>query len=164
MSSIAITYDSRQDRLLLKTGLSIEKPTWWITRRQTKKLISHIFAATKAQYETQKLLEQLSSSKETKPTTEEQGSAEFSDKGYEEFHQAHNGNSSPEVSQSKKVNEQPEQFPLVANITIDLNSQQGIKLVLLDGKNKGICIELTQEGLYRFSNMLTLVSQKAAWI
>ncbi len=164
MSSIAITYDSRQDRLLLKTGLSLEKPTWWITRRETKKLINHIFAATKAQYETEKLLEQLSTNKETKSTTEQADSAPPVDNGYAEFHQAHNGNSSPEVSESKKVNEQPEQFPLAVNIKIDLNSQQGIKLVLLDSHHKGICIELTQEGLYRFSNMLTLVSQKATWI
>jgi hypothetical protein len=162
MSSIALTYDSRQDRLLLKTGLDIANPVWWITRRETKKLLKRIYAATNAQYETTKLLEQFNPPNNSNDKTTEDATSE--PKNFSQFHQEQTGEEQPTIAQSRQVSEQPDQFPLAVSTTIDLNDKQGIKLVILDVNNKGICDEFTQQGLFRFSNMLTLVAEKAFWI
>ncbi|MCK5881607.1 MAG: hypothetical protein KAG18_06995, partial [Sinobacterium sp.] len=60
MSGIQLTYDSRQDRILLFSGIDTAMPNWWMTRREVRKLLKSISVVTTSQYETEKMIEQFS--------------------------------------------------------------------------------------------------------
>ncbi len=162
MSGIQLTYDSRQDRILLLSGMDIAMPDWWLTRREVKKGLKSITSVTTSQYETEKMLEQFTSTMQSAARTEAASSDKT--KTYREFHQEHAGQGQPTVSQSRQVEPTPGQYPLAVKATIDITDQQGIKLFLLSNQNRGVCLEFTQEGLYRFNNMLFTVAQKAQWL
>lgn len=166
MSGIQLTYDSRQDRILLCSGMEIAMPTWWMTRRETRKLLKSISAVTTSQYEIEKMIEQFSASAKV---GEDAITSHISDKSaksqsYRDFHQSHAGGGAPEVNLSTDVETTPEQYPLAVKINMDLSDHQGIKLFLLNELRRGICLEFSQEGLYKFNNMLFTVSQRAQWI
>jgi len=166
MTGIQLTYDSRQDRLLLQTGMDVAMPNWWLTRREVRQLLKAISRVTTAQYETEKLLGQLAQN--SKPSQAKSGLAigtetSSSAQTYREFHKKHSGDTLAEMARMPDVEGQPEQYPLAWKINIDLSDEQGIKLFLLNAHERGACLEFTQEGLYRFNNMLFTVAQKAQW-
>jgi hypothetical protein len=158
VTGIQLTYDFKQDRLLLRSGIDIDMPDWWVTRREVCKLLGVMGAVTTSQYETEKMLDQFSSKPQA--TGEKDGGGGT----YNEFHQAQAGESKSKYSQSPESEIKPSQYPLAITINVDMNKSQGIKLTLLNEFNKGACLEFSQEGLYRFNDMLRMVSKKARWI
>ena len=161
MSGIQLTYDFKQDRLLLRSGIDVDMPDWWVTRREVCKLLNFLGAVTVSQYETEKMMGQFTGTQESSVDTVQKSENPTS---YNEFHQAQAGKNMSRFSQSLSSDIQASQFPLAIKITVDMNKCQGIKLVLLNEDNKGACLEFSQEGLYRFNDMLRAVSKKAKWI
>ncbi len=162
MSGIQLTYDSRQDRILLLSGMEITVPDWWLTRREVKKVLKSISTVTMSQYETEKMLQQFSFAAQAA----KQGASEFIDKAksYRDFHREHSGTVPPIMNSLSQVEARPDQYPLVSSAQIDLTDQQGVKLLLLGEQQRGVCLEFNQEGLFRFNNMLFTVARKAHWI
>ena len=168
MSDIQLTFDSRQDRVLFCSGKNVAMPNWWMTRREVRRLLKSISTVTMSQYETEKMIEKFSAKSCTEQAVKAKAKAESRQKtcfnSYREFHQAHAGSTLTKVSQSTEVELSPENFPLACRTHIDLSHQQGIKLFIMSEYNRGVCLEFSQEGLYRFNNMLFTVAQKAQWI
>lgn len=162
MSGIELTYDSRQDRLLLRTGMGIAMPEWWLTRRMVFKLLNLVDSVTVSQYETEKMLDQLTAGEHLSNNQDTNGDKE--NKTLKAFQEEQAGENQSKVTQSKHVGSQSLQFPLAVRIHVDITDQQGIRLILLDELNQGACLEFTHEGLYRFNNMLLAVMKKARWV
>ena len=160
MKGIQFTYDSRQDRILLQSGMDIAMPDWWLTRREVKRLLKAISAVTTSQYEVDKVLNTL----QLDATGGDASVQATVASSYRDFHRSQVGNTKTEVNQSSWVNDSPAYYPLAAYTKIDLNADQGIKLFVLDEDQQGVCLEFTQPGLYRLNNMLFTVAQKAQWI
>ncbi len=166
MSSIQLTYDSRQDRILLCSGMDITLPNWWMTRSEVRNLLKLISTVTTSQYQTEKIIEKCSKSSKVagNVTMAAVKGRPAKRKTYREFHQSHAGDNTADLNDFMKVESYPEHYPLAVKMSIDLSDNQGLKLFLSSESQCHACLELSQEDLYTFNNSLFTVSQSIKWI
>ena len=165
MSGIQLVYDSRQDRILLRSGMEVAMPNWWFTRREVRKMLKTISTVTTAQYEAEKALEKIAQdNKSPAVDNKRKYNNNLLEKSYRDFHQSLSGDAKPSIVKSNTVEVAASDIPLSAQVKIELNDKQGIRLFVLSESQRGLCLEFSRQGLFRFNNMLFTVAQKAQWI
>lgn len=161
MGGLELTYDSREDRVLLKTGLDINHPDWWLTRRTALALSTQLSTSAHAQFETEKLIERLTQSSGGKEEAHNQNDKQ--DQNYDQFEMEKTGDAETHISRSNQLINDSDRFPLVVQHQVDIGENSSIKVTLICADGTGTAMELPQSGAIRFKQMLIQLIGKAGW-
>lgn len=156
---IQLQYDSREDRVLLKSNMDIALPDWWITRRAFLALLRELGHIHEAQEQVQQLMNQLT---EESKATANAGSGSPSEGAGSNEGDNESPKSSPKVTRSPLV-EHVQQYPLMVRHMVELDDHGNTQVFLLNGQNQGICLNFPPEGLERFKGMLIQLVEKVDW-
>ncbi len=155
MSALEITYDSRQDRVLLKTGLDVTQPDWWITRRIAKSILVQLGASVQAQIETQQLIERLTHADDSQDVGVSEAVNDAEKRAVE--------NSQTRLSRNNECISQVDTYPLAIKHVLEVQSSEMTRLSLIQENGTGIAMDLPQAGVIRIKQMFMQLFEQAHW-
>lgn len=161
MSGMQLTYDTRQDRVLLTADMGLELPSWWLTRRMLARLMADIQGTLKAKYETDNVLRRLNETVSKDSVSEQPNEAEGAD--FDSYHEDKRGDSNMSVQASAQGVENVVEFPLASAFKIEFIGDHAARVMLFDVTGRGISLDFHEQGLHRFCDMLMSVAKRSDW-
>ena len=164
MTTMQLTYDAVEDRILLLSHQEVSYPSWWISRKKTLWLIQSLNSAVAAHYETEKILQKVSEA-QTSETTNRNGSpdTQSTEQSLHQYRQAHLEGKSTSVEKHTEHFSDAQLYPYARVIKLDLLANNELALVLSDGDQKGMKLQFHEQGVHQFSRMCCEVVQQCAW-
>jgi len=151
MSQVSLTYNPVEDRILLIVSNNINHPQWWLSRHMCKKLLEMLNAEVNLQYELEKIQSQHNPSKHLLDAT-------LADKHQQALHDG----ADRTETHKKATPAQPEAL-LTTRISLDKKPNNLVALYIYSRENHGICLDLDNNGLHIFMDMMLKVAIKAEW-
>ena len=151
MSQISLTYNPVEDRMLLIVSNNINHPQWWLTRHMCKKLLEMLNAELTLQYELDKIQSLYKENKTNQETS-------FADKHQQALHDA----AGRTEIHKKSTPAQPDAL-LTTRISLDKKPDNLVALYVYSRENHGICLDLDNNGLHIFLDMMLKVAIKGEW-
>jgi len=166
MAAMQLTYDAVEDRVLLRSNQRVSYPSWWISRRNMKRLVQSLNSAVAAHYETEKILKKVSEAKTSETSNGDgrtvSGEAE-GEQGLDAYRREKLEVCNASIEKSGDAVTSAQRYPYARVIRLDLVENNRVALVFADGREKGLKIEFSEDGIYSFSNMCTQIMQQCKW-
>ena len=149
MSQVSLTYNPVEDRILLIVSNNINHPQWWLTRHVCKQLLSLLSAELSLQFELAKIQAQ-----------HKQHNAR--DSLARRHQQALQNGANRTETQNNAANESATAL-LTTQISLDKKPNNIVALYFYSQADQGICLDLDNNGLHIFWDMLVKVAMKGEW-
>lgn len=150
MSQVSLTYNPIEDRVLLIVSSIINHPQWWLSRQMCKKLLETLDAELSLQHD----LENIQAS--------QHNNAKINNiKSIQKIRPALNDTDNCELH--KKLIHNKAKTLLTTRISLDKKPDDLVALYLYSYENQGVCLDLDNNGLHIFIEMMSKVTIKAGW-
>lgn len=151
MSQISLTYNPIEDRILLIISSNTSHPQWWLSRHMCKKLLETLDAELNLQYELEKIQALQHSHNQTQSESLADRHQQILQDGAERTE-----------TQKKSTPSQPNAL-LTTRISLDKKPNNLVALYLHSRENHGVCLDLDNNSLHIFLDMLAKLAMKAEW-
>lgn len=148
MSQVSLTYNPVEDRILLIVSNNINHPQWWLTRHMCKKLIEMLGAELSLQHELEKI----------QSCHHDNKSISLADKHQQALYEG-----AGRTETHKKATPALPDARLTTRISLDKKPNNLVALYIYSRENHGICLDLDNNGLHIFLDMMLKVATKAEW-
>ena len=159
MSGIQLRYDAIEDRVLLLSDQDVKSPSWWLSRRTVKGIIHNLNSAVLAQYETEKILQRVTSS----GAENESESLIGTDGDFESYRKGMLDGTSTQMERYTKPVKDAQAFPFARVVSIYVQDNRRMALSFSDGDQRGLKLEFHDAGLQRFSDMCKELIRQCHW-
>lgn len=149
MSQVSLTYNPLEDRILLILSNDNNHPHWWFTRHMCKKLLEMLRTELCLQFELERIQAYSLQRKRETCLADKHQKALHEGAGRTETHKK----STPAIPDAR----------LTTRISLDKKPNNLVALYIYSRDNNGICLDLDNNGLHIFLDMIIKVAMKADW-